>query len=169
MYVSVSSIQASAMSSHPREDSSVPKPVVRKTYEHVEEELAARNICRRKHGYSVLHSVPDAFTAQICEQTISFLAGQDLYIPSEVEHARWYLEVHVVPKFNFAKDFRHPVLTYILLQVIDALMSKHSDQIDQMKRSIEILGRWLLKVLHLTLQIFQLIHICILLFCFVFV
>ena len=29
-------------------------------------------------------------------------------------------------------------------------MSKHSDQIDQMKRSIEILGRWLLKVLHLT-------------------
>jgi len=31
-------------------------------------------------------------------------------------------------------------------------MSKHSDQIDQMKRSIEILGRWLLKVLHLTLK-----------------
>ena len=92
-------MQVSAMSSHPREDSSVPKPV-RKTYEHVEEELAARNICRRKHdGYSVLHSVPDAFTAQICEQTIGFLAGQDLYIPSEVEHARWYLEVSdvVVP------------------------------------------------------------------------
>jgi hypothetical protein len=98
IYVLVSSMQVSVMSSHPREDSSVPKPV-RKTYEHVEEELAARNICRRKHGYSVLNSVPDAFTAQICEQTIGFLAGQDLYIPSEVEHARWYLEVSdvVVP------------------------------------------------------------------------
>jgi len=112
------------MSSQPREDYSSggvkAVPLVRKTDEHVEEELAIRNICNRKHGFSVLSSVPDAFTSQICEHTVSFLAGNDLYIPSEVEHAHWYLEV------------------------ISACMSKHSDQIDQIKRCIEILGRWLL-------------------------
>jgi hypothetical protein len=85
------------MSSHPRDDSSGVKQVVQvrkiDSYEFVEEELAARNICSRKHGCHVLLSVPDAFTYPICQSTISFLAGHDLYIPSEVEHARWYLEV----------------------------------------------------------------------------
>lgn len=86
------------MSTSPRCDSTGSKPVVhvRKidTYEFVEEELAARNICNRKHGCHVLLSVPDAFSYPICQSTIGFLAGHDLYIPSEVEHARWYLEVH---------------------------------------------------------------------------
>jgi hypothetical protein len=67
--------------------------LARKTDEFVDEELAIRNICNRKHGCSVLLSVPDLFTAQICEQTVNFLSGQDLYIPSEIEHAKWYLEV----------------------------------------------------------------------------
>ncbi len=85
------------MSAQLHEDSLGVKQVVpiRKTDELVEEELAVRNICNRKHGFSVLSSVPDAFTSHICEHTVSFLAGQDLYIPSEVEHAQWYLEVHV--------------------------------------------------------------------------
>ena len=87
------------MSSHPRDDASGLKPAfpARRSDDFLEEELAARNICNRKHGCSVLLSVPDAFTTHICEHTVNYLAGQDLYIPSEVEHARWYLEVHVVP------------------------------------------------------------------------
>ena len=97
------------MSSQPREDySSVVKPVasVRNTDEHVEEELAIRNICNRKHGCFVLSSVPDAITSQICEHTVSYLAGQDLYIPSEVEHAQWYLEVRVCVKCCVNKILR---------------------------------------------------------------
>ena len=138
------------MSSQPREDYSSggvkPVPLVRKTDEHVEEELAIRNICNRKHGFSVLSSVPDAFTSQICEHTVSFLAGNDLYIPSEVEHAHWYLEVHPDANICVQKFLQRPLLMRCPLQVISACMSKHSDQIDQIKRCIEILGRWLLTV-----------------------
>ena len=112
----------------------------------VEEELAIRNICNRKHGFSVLSSVPDAFTSQICEHTVSFLAGNDLYIPSEVEHAHWYLEVHPDANICVQKFLQRPLLMRCPLQVISACMSKHSDQIDQIKRCIEILGRWLLTV-----------------------
>ena len=87
------------MSSHPRDDASGLKPAfpARRSDDFLEEELAARNICNRKHGCSVLLSVPDAFTTHICEHTVNYLAGQDLYIPSEVEHSKWYLEVYTSP------------------------------------------------------------------------
>ena len=146
------------MSSHtPRDDSSSLKPVVQtrkiEAYENVEEELAARNICNRKHGCHVLLSVPDAFTFPICQSTVSFLAGHDLYIPSEVEHARWYLEVHVCTSIILpSKAHECPLLMQILLQVISVCMSKRSelvdpsDEVDLIKRCIEILGRWLLTV-----------------------
>jgi hypothetical protein len=95
------------MNTHPRDDSSGLKPLVqlRKTdaYEFVEEELAVRNICNRKHGCHVLLSVPDACTYPICQSIVSFLSGHDLYIPSEVEHARWYLEVRLKVYFRAHK------------------------------------------------------------------
>ena len=129
------------MSSHPRDDSSGLKPAfpARKSDEFLEEELAARNICNRKHGCSVLLSVPEAFTAHICEHTVSYLGGHDLYIPSEVEHSKWYLEVQISSS-RPPRNYTCLRLTPGLLQIISACISKHNDLIE---RCIQILGRWL--------------------------
>ena len=129
------------MSSHPRDDASGLKPAfpARRSDDFLEEELAARNICNRKHGCSVLLSVPDAFTTHICEHTVNYLAGQDLYIPSEVEHSKWYLEVYTSPS-RPSRNRTSLRLTPVLLQVIAACISKHSELIE---RCIQILGRWL--------------------------